>query len=371
MTGEKFNQGDSKKSHTRSSMRSSDRFFERANEPKTPRNDVSGSTRRLEAAAEVGHDRNSAGSPKATRPMVNGSTRTKEGSASSRPLNPRPSRWADEVDEEDQFRPTQKKISAAVPSQVAEKSLPLRVPAASSSRRAVQPAAKHSEPRSKVNSKRQERRVIEPVSSARAVVAVEISEISEMKQTMARKAEERKKLKEEEEAHIEADRRARCQAKLREIEERQKSRTNSVMEEKTQNHQLVETSNTDSRRQSPTVALSPVEIMPAADYSQKRTLFNDKRRELRQMRDADRGEPSEIVPPAAILSPHAQEFYPSSSSTTMHIAPPPPPHMVHMQWQQHHMMGMQMPHAPYGFPPQFHPYGYPPHGMPPPQNQYY
>lgn len=365
-------------------MRSSDKLYEQTNESKTVSNNKMISGVASDGFAGAAAPRGSAASPKAMHQNLNGTVPPKEVGSVSRSINGRPSRWADEVDEDDQFLPVHAKAQSPIRKQTAEKPIPPRLPPTSTNRRsAAPPSSRDTESRYKGSSRRPERRVVDTVSSGRVVqqasAPADISEISLMKETMAKKAEEKKKLKQEEEARVEAERRARCQAKLREIEERQKTRSNSMLEER---------SSVEANRPSPTVIVESVNTV-ALDEKDKRGAFNAKRRELRQLRDAERkgNERIEIVPPVspppppANLSPHAQEFFPSSSSAPMHANPPPPPHMIPMQWQHHmqhnmpppHMMhhGMQM-GPPFGYPPpQFHPYGYPPHGMGPPPNQYY
>lgn len=366
-------------------MRSSERFSEQSSEKKT----TVGDKPVLLAAVSGGlpgspSSRGQVSSPKAERQNLNGINSARELGGAARGIKPRTSRWADEVDEDDHFLPSQSKVPSPKKEPAVGRSVAPRTAPSYPTRRAPAPIQQRlAEPRSKGGfNKRQERRVaVDVAGSTRQSASVDLAEISHMKETMAKKAEEKKKLKEEEEARIEAERRMRCQAKLREIEERQRTRSNSILDEKSQK---VEPSN----RAPPSVLPQSVDSVSFVDDAEKKEAFNSKRRDLRVMRDADRNlsEKQETIPPvspspAAHLSPHAQEFFPSSSSG-LHM-PPPPPHMMQMQWQHHmpppHMMhpGMQMGHhqmppPPFGYPPpQFHPYGYPPHGMAPPPNQYY
>ena len=325
-------------------------------------------------------------------------------------LKPRTSRWADEVEEDDQFLPI-----ASSPTQGMRARVPRREKVSSSNKVEHRPVPhpKVSEGRSHTRTadsyhhgRTEETRAPRP-SRAKEVPRApreiarpsevrthaahhpspqELAEIAHMKEIMAKKAEERKKLKEEEEARLEAERRARCEAKLREIEEKKRSKTSSPV-----TSQMV----------------NPAENVPARVIDQgdevKRNAFNAARRELRNQRERDRkgDERLEIIVPAvssssAMLSPNAREFVPvGPPMAPMHWAPYPPHHMQHPQISpqlppNHHLPqaghpGMPAPQLIQGQPPMGHMqhqvppshmgYGYPhqyPHfayGYPPPPHQ--
>ena len=166
-------------------------------------------------------------------------------------LKPRPSRWADE-EEDDMFIPIRSAFSSSAkpvtsprPSrrQTTEKE-PLRpttrpskpergykaaVPVVCDADRGYTPRAAVPVESSRyadldrgykphvVDSERGNKLHVAP-----PIDPVALDELSHMKETMAKKAEARKKEKAEEEARLEAERKARCLAKLKEIEDRKK-----------------------------------------------------------------------------------------------------------------------------------------------------
>ena len=308
-------------------------------------------------------------------------------------LRPRTSRWADEVDEDDQFMPeppritrSQRQVTEEVPSTGPSKSSKQY----SHARRADEPV-QEIRPDSKGDRYKSERakggkgqefrtrdkpRYSRPddVNFVKAKPSVQnIEEISNMKEIMARKAEEKKRVKEEEEARLEAERRARCEAKLREIEERKRSRTSSLVSPVSEG--LVIASGTGSAPSCPIDA-------------RKVNAFNVARRELRDQREHDRKGDDRLDitaanVPAPVLSPNAKEFVPSGPIMPIHHWPGYPHHPV----APHHMAPMVQPppHMPVGhlppqlppghmgygypqYPPQFAPYGYP-HPPPPGPHQ--
>jgi hypothetical protein len=269
---------------------------------------------------------------------------TKDSTAPSA-LKPKTCRWADEVEEDDQFLPI-----AASPSQGTRSRIPRREKVSSLNKvdhRTVEhpkgEGRSHTRPTDRSHLTRAEEarvprpsrgkevsraaREITKQSDARTHTAnhpsrEELAEIAHMKEIMAKKAEERKKLKELEEARLEADRRARCEAKLREIEERKRSKAPSPATSQ---------------------VIKAAESVPAKGIDQggeiKLNAFNAARRELRTQRERDRkgDERLEIIVPAvssssAILSPNAREFVPVATPLApMHWSPYPPHPMQHPQ----------------------------------------
>lgn len=284
-------------------------------------------------------------------------------------LKPRPSRWADEVDEDDQFIPSgsQQKVKPAVeateaPAPRVRQPIPLRRQSSKEEGRyarntrdqaypsKAKPAFDSRSVKRETPVPQRQRSPKQPVSSKE-----QIEEIAHMKEVMAKKAEEKKRLKQEEEARIEAERRARCEAKLREMEEKQKQKLSSG-------------------------ASTPVAYTPVVDpeLEAKRAAFNQRRFEVRQKREGKPvGVPSPLAPSSPTvgpsntsptrLSPHAAEFVPNIQH------PPPPPSAYYHPMPQHmhhpHWMAAAPPHAPppyYGAPQMWHHPQWPPHGVAPP-----
>jgi hypothetical protein len=295
-------------------------------------------------------------------PNQDGRSTPKESSRETPPVNQRPGsadesntpskavpapilkqrRWADDIEEDDQFVPIKSGFKRVDP-------LPRRgttaAPVPASPKRSSHLKSRQTEPL--VNSRRGpapvRHPVIAPTPSRYSIpvpvvpagpTAEELEHIATMKDVMAKKAEEKKLRKQEEEARLEQERRARCEAKLREMEERKKAKSPPAEPE------------------------VPVPV-PVTDSCEKRQAFAKKRLHIREKREgrvipspvietASAGSstpPPPPVPPAAgRLSATASEFVP--------MGMPPPP----MQW---------MPHAPYGYapPPQYY---YQPHQQPPP-----
>ena len=295
-------------------------------------------------------------------------------------LKPRPSRWADEVDEDDQFIPT------SVP--IATKSVPPPVEASQSRTRQPIPLRRQvskedgryarntreqqgyqAKPKPGYDSRsKRETQVVSRPRSPKKPSKEDIEEMAQMKESMARKAEEKKRAKQEEDARIETERRARCDAKLREMEEKQRQKISSG------NSSL-----------SSTPVFNQISLDP--ELESKRSAFNQRRFEVRQKRE---GKPvivsstSPLTPGSPVvgvsstsptrLSPHAVEFVPTAHP------PPPPAAYFHPMHQQQHMpqhwmpagaqpppyygapqMWHQWPHGTYGAPhPGYHPHQYPP-----------
>ena len=312
------------------------------------------------------------------------------GNISAPALKPRTSRWADEVDEDDQFIPEGPRPTTTR-RQVSKEVIPPTPPAArkgySQERRPDDRNSGYQ--RDSRGERRPDRgkggkgydsrpsrtydkpaRYSRPEPKAKPASQPDLEEITQMKEIMAKKAEEKKRVKEEEEARVEAERRARCEAKLREIEERKRSRASSLLH--------------------PETLASPLPASMTSPEALKREAFNSARRELRNQRERDRkgderldvSVSSGIVPP--VLSPNAKEFVPAAGPMMPvhhwtgyahhpmghppHHMPPmvqPPPHMP-----VGHLPPPQMPPGQMGYgypqyPPHFPPYGYP-HPPPPP-----
>lgn len=286
-----------------------------------------------------------------------GSRRDLIGSSQAAP-KVRGSRWADEVDEDDQFLP----IKPSFPTR--ERNHQMKE---SSTRGAPVLTRRPTPMASKPESRGIERRTgkpLPPVRERKSEVqsrpsgpsAKELEEISHMKEIMTKKAEERKRLKIEEEERIEMERKARCAAKLREIEERQKSRTDSKATTPEINEKPKR--NISPKTPSKEPVMRPVESPSEVD--QKRQAFNQARYSVRQEREDSRRkegmdtnllvQPQHPLPPQS-MSVHAQEFVPM----------PHHPQMMHPhQWVPH-----QMP-PPFGYPD--HPPQYPGYYPYPPQH---
>ena len=219
------------------------------------------------------------------------------------------SRWADEVEEDDQFLPIKPsftprerppKVRESVtrtPPQLARRPTPATT---STAGRPIEIVRRTARPLPPLREKG-------PVQKGPS--AAELEELAHMNEIMAKKAEERKRQKVEEEARLEAERKARCAAKLKEIEERQRSRTHCGI---------------DSKASSP----EPQHVMVnEAVREPKRAAFNQARSEVRHQREESRQkegiDTSLIVQPPA-MSAHAQEFVPQ------------PHQMMHPQWIPHH-----------------------------------
>ena len=294
-------------------------------------------------------------------------------------LRPRPSRWADEVDEDDQFIPTapsapKKSVSESTPTQQTRtrQPIPLRRQVSKEDGRFGRNSREQgyqAKGRPTFDGKgKKESSNIPRQRSPKQPSREDIEEIAHMKEIMAKKAEEKKRLKLEEEARVEAERRARCEAKLREMEEKQRVKISS--------------GNSSLSSTPPFTAIIDPEL------EAKRNAFNQRRLEVRYKREGKTVVSSSSSPKmypsspdgdsAALsntsptrLSPHAAEFVPTS-------APPPPPayyHPMHHQPQQMapgHWMPAGGPggHPPYygghHHPQMWHHYQWPPHGVPPP-----
>ena len=257
-------------------------------------------------------------------------------------LKPRPSRWADEVDEDDQFIPTKRFSSTQEPTrQRSDRSETAPHPTAPSRRTGIREEVPLSRRGQVPLAPRQlERRVTpqhNPVSvqsPAGGPTREELDEIIRMKDIMTKKAEERKKAKEEEEAKFEAERRARCEAKLREIELKKIAKSTTVFSQESKSTTLL--------------LNQPSQLLQDPKLATNRQAFYQKRREIRDKREGKEPSvitPTEIITPAGTrLSAQASEFVPIGPPSVM---PPQPP-----QWM-----------PPYGYPQQQQP--------PPPHHQYY
>lgn len=348
--------------------------------------------------------------PESSGPRLSESKRVDAGGSS---IRPRPSRWADEVDEDDNFMGTDQRFARRASPVQKEKVVPLPVtapPRVSSSMKPMEkrPLVSPRDSAGPVPSRparlpvREVHRVVAPtvkpsLPKTSTPSQAEIDEILHMKETMAKKAEERKKQKEADEAKLEAERKERCEAKLREIEARQRSRTTSVVIEEPKEPKVQTPTKSPKRAPKPLVA-TPSQSSHIGD-DQKEEAFNTNRRALRERRDKDRkvDEPLESSTNLAVaqLSPDAKEFIPVTTipAAPLHhwpqfaqqMAPPHArPQVSHIQQSpgghsdhpmgHPHMMGMvmgpggqhqmppQMPQGQmgygYGQYPQF-PYGYP------------
>jgi hypothetical protein len=287
-------------------------------------------------------------------------------------LKQRPSRWADEVDEDDQFIPsTSPQQSTKVIETSREQStrarqpIPLRRQVSKEEgrfSRGTRDQGYQTKGRPTYDSRgKRDLPVSQRPRSPKQPSKEQMEEIAHMKEVMAKKAEEKKRLKQEEEARAEAERRARCEAKLREMEDKHKQKVSSGAS---------------------TPVYTPV---VDAELEAKRAAFNQRRYEVRQKRE---GKPvgtissSPLAPgsPTAVvgggsssvsptrLSPHAAEFVPN----IQHPPPPPAPYYHPMHQPQHmhpphpHWMPAGHPHPYYGAPQMWHPQGqWPPHGVPP------
>ena len=308
-------------------------------------------------------------------------------------LKPRTSRWADEIDEDDQFIPIKSAFtSVSVSSSVAARKPAAAAPSPTRLARRATPAVLENPLIRTGESRGYKPRPALPVvrEAAPVIVApkIDLEEVQHMKEIMTKKAEERKKQKEAEEAQAEVERKARCQAKLKEIEERQKSRgedkpvaevkqvlgKQSDLKKPEMKHTAVgRTQSTEKKAvasqsvervapiksvAAPVATVAIVAKLEDPEIAVKRKAFNEKRKEAGLKRGYSIPSPEVAVIPNILPSESSESAADSSRLSARavefipHHQPHQPPHWQHPQF------GYPQPPPYYPFPPPQ--YGYHP-----------